>query len=262
VIKNIMLRQTWFDTPCTSGSYVHVIGDFNSTGQCVVDNTNNLLILHPDHLISATVVADSFGCVRRAVLQDRVKTTSQSSPPLLYGQVLHELFQEAMSENRWDIEFLKSAIEKTLPRHFEVLVDIGLNLNQAREHLHSKLLEMQSWAEMFLHVQPRTDALVRTRSAKSVSMSLSKLLDVEEHVWSPQYGLKGNIDATVQVVMDDDDGKQRVLTVPFEVKTGKRASEAHLAQTALYTLLVSDRYGKFPPSLNDVQNADELQIST
>jgi DNA replication ATP-dependent helicase Dna2 len=55
------------------------------------------------------------------------------------------------------------------------------------------------------------------------------------------YGLKGNIDATVQVVMHEE-GDQRTLTVPFEVKTGKRGSESHIAQTALYTLLLSDRY--------------------
>jgi len=72
-------------------------------------------------------------------------------------------------------------------------------------------------------------------------MCINKLLDVEEHVWSPMYGLKGNIDATVQVTMND--GKQsRTLTVPFEVKTGKNPSAAHRAQTALYNLLLSDRY--------------------
>lgn len=237
---------------------MHVIGDFNSTGQCIIDNANNLLILHPDHLISATVVADSFGCVRRAVLQDRVKTTSQSTPPLLYGQVLHELFQEAMRANRWDLDFLKDTTERILPRHFEVLVDIGLNLNQAREHLHSKLPEMRSWAEIFVRAEPRSDGLVKTRAGKSISMSVSKLLDVEEHVWSPQYGLKGNIDATVQVVMDDE--SRRVLTVPFEVKTGKRASESHIAQTALYTLLLSDRYGK-SLSTNDCLDTNVLQMS-
>jgi DNA replication ATP-dependent helicase Dna2 len=72
-------------------------------------------------------------------------------------------------------------------------------------------------------------------------MCVSKLLDVEEHVWSPMYGLKGNIDATVQVTMRD--GKEeRILTVPFEVKTGKNANASHRAQTALYNLLLSDRY--------------------
>ena len=75
-------------------------------------------------------------------------------------------------------------------------------------------------------------------------MAINKLLDVEEHVWSPRYGLKGNIDATVQVIMQDTDG-ERTLTVPFEVKTGKNfSSTSHRAQTALYTLLLSDRYGR------------------
>lgn len=72
-------------------------------------------------------------------------------------------------------------------------------------------------------------------------MAVTKLLDVEEHVWSPMYGLKGNIDATVEVAMIDGK-KKRTLTVPFEVKTGKHPSPNHMAQTALYTLLLSDRY--------------------
>ena len=58
------------------------------------------------------------------------------------------------------------------------------------------------------------------------------------------YGLKGNIDATVQVSMSDGDG-QKTLVVPLEVKTGRsNTNEGHRAQTALYTLLLSDRYGE------------------
>lgn len=72
-------------------------------------------------------------------------------------------------------------------------------------------------------------------------MGIKKLLDVEEHIWSPNYGLKGNVDATIQVTVNDG-GESRILTVPFELKTGKRVSESHFAQTALYTLLISDRY--------------------
>jgi DNA replication ATP-dependent helicase Dna2 len=55
------------------------------------------------------------------------------------------------------------------------------------------------------------------------------------------YGLKGNIDATVQVTMVEGNDA-RTLTVPFEVKTGKHANSNHIAQTALYNLLLSDRY--------------------
>lgn len=87
----------------------------------------------------------------------------------------------------------------------------------------------------------QADAIIEDRNGKSANVAITKLLDVEEHVWSPMYGLKGNIDATVEAIMLD--GKQsRTVTVPFEVKTGRFVNSSHMAQTALYTLLLSDRY--------------------
>lgn len=85
--------------------------------------------------------------------------------------------------------------------------------------------------------------MVEDRHNAKLNLSISKLLEVEEHVWSPMYGLKGNIDATVQVACNSEDGKKN-LVVPLELKTGKRdTNQGHRAQTALYTLLLSDRYG-------------------
>lgn len=85
------------------------------------------------------------------------------------------------------------------------------------------------------------DAIVQGRNGDKGNMCVNKLLDVEEHVWSPMYGMKGNVDATVQVTMKDG-SQRRTLTVPFEVKTGKNATSNHQAQTSLYSLLLSDRY--------------------
>lgn len=244
LFKAITLRQAWYDTPCTPDSFVHVIGAFSRNGQCIIDDHHNMLILHPDHLISATVVADSFGCLRRAVLQDRVKATSRANAPMLYGTLLHELFQEALKANRWDTDFLLQTIDKLIPSKFETILEINSSCEEVKEHISSKLPELQSWAKIFVRAQPRADAIVRERNGRQSVMSINKLLDVEEHVWSPMYGLKGNIDATVQVTMVDDQG-ERTLTVPFEVKTGKNTSNAaHVAQTALYNLLLSNRYGE------------------
>ncbi|KAA8625337.1 Superfamily I DNA and RNA helicase and helicase subunits [Pyrenophora tritici-repentis] len=242
LFKAITLRQAWFDTPCTTGSFVHVIGEFTNTGQCIIDDHHNMLILHPDHLISSTVVADSFGCLRRAVLQDRVKATSKANAPMLYGTLLHELFQEAMKVNKWDSVFLSEIIDVLLPRHLETILEINSTCEAIKEHMSSKLPELQAWAKLFVRAEPQNDAVVRELNGRQSIMSINKLLDVEEHVWSPMYGLKGNIDATVQVTMRDDQG-ERTLTVPFEVKTGKNSSNAaHVAQTALYNLLLSNRY--------------------
>ncbi|KAK3303298.1 DNA replication factor Dna2-domain-containing protein [Chaetomium strumarium] len=239
--RMVHLRGDWYDTQASTKAYVHIIGEFEPSGRCVIDNNHNTLILHPDQLVSSTVVADSFTCMRRAVLQDRVKATSEATPALVYGNILHEVFQEALMANSWDLGFLGSVINKILPKHLEDLYVIKVSLEDARSHLLSKMTELRSWAEAFVAANPKPNAFVQGKNGERVNMCVSKLLDVEEHVWSPMYGLKGNIDATVQVTMRD--GKaSKTLTVPFEVKTGKNATANHQAQTVLYNLLLSDRY--------------------
>jgi len=69
------------------------------------------------------------------------------------------------------------------------------------------------------------------------------------------FGLKGKIDATIQVTVQTRE-ETRTLTVPFELKTGKKSNVIdHRAQTMLYTLLMTDRYGKW------INNATERLAS-
>jgi DNA replication ATP-dependent helicase Dna2 len=99
--------------------------------------------------------------------------------------------------------------------------------------------------------------LTNTRSTVSQTslLAISELLDIEEDIWSPTYGLKGKIDASVQTVVKDQDSssiskgqlqlsKCSSSPMPFEIKTGRAvAGLEHRAQTMLYTLLMSERYG-------------------
>jgi DNA replication ATP-dependent helicase Dna2 len=119
-----------------------------------VDNQNNFIVLHPDHLISATVVADSFSCSRRAVLQDRVKAHSEASKPQVYGHILHEIFQEALKTNEWDLETLGRYIEELLVKYVESLFEIQISMAEAAEYLKSKMPAMKAWAETFVRVKP------------------------------------------------------------------------------------------------------------
>ena len=242
-LKAVTLRDSWADTRCTEGSYVHVVGTFDKHGHCIVTDAENMIILHPDHLISATAVGDSFSCMRKAVLQDRIKATSEPSAPMLYGTIIHEIFQDALKANRWDEEWLHEIINTRLDQHVEELYQTRLTLDGARQYLESKVPELQAWAGVFVKTGNEGLGAVKDRNGTVVQMSVNKLLDVEEHIWSPMYGLKGNIDATVQVAMEvEDGGDAHTLTVPLELKTGKRENASHRAQTALYTLLLSDRY--------------------
>lgn len=81
--------------------------------------------------------------------------------------------------------------------------------------------------------------------------------DIEENVWSPLFGLKGKIDATVRVTQyqTPDAGVEihrgpraaswHTAYMPLELKTGRggTAHTSHMAQTMMYCLLLKDRYG-------------------
>lgn len=168
--KVISLRESWFDCPYTKGSFIHLIGGFDAAGQCVVDDSQNMIILHPDHLLSATVVADSFTCNRRAVLQDRVKATSDPSRPQVYGHILHEIFQEAMKANRWELDWLNSKIDDVLPKYMESLYTIHVEPSEATEYLASKMPALKAWASLFVRSRPTVSTLFCT-SLSAISMA-------------------------------------------------------------------------------------------
>lgn len=106
--------------------------------------------------------------------------------------------------------------------------------------------------------------LTNTRAAAGQTslLAIAQLHDIEEDIWSPTYGLKGKVDASVQaIIVDQDDGARvtpfakaapptpRSWTMPFEIKTGRAvAGMEHRAQTMLYTLLMAERYGTEVPS--------------
>jgi len=82
-------------------------------------------------------------------------------------------------------------------------------------------------------------------------LAITKVLDIEEDIWSPRYGLKGKLDATVQSTVVEEkpslsaSSSKSVFSLPFplELKTGRSTmGMEHRAQTMLYTLLLSERY--------------------
>lgn len=252
----ITLRDSWFDTPLARGDIAHVtsIGRLEETpspthllGQIMISDAadSSMLIVHPDHMLTATSIADSFDCTRKAVLQQRIRASGEANKPVVYGNILHEIFQKALSANQWGEAFLSEVVEETVTNHVEDLWLLGMeDTVLAIEEIKAKMGEMASWARIFVAEQPSEVATIDGRQGDKARMSISKLIAIEEHIWSPQFGLQGKIDATVQMTeIEKPDGASRKLLHPFEVKTGRTTwSAMHLVQTALYTLLLSDRY--------------------
>lgn len=156
-----MLRDAWLATHITPGAYVHLVGTFPLSGQMIVDDHQNMIIVHPDHLVSATAVANTIDCLRKAVLESRVKATSAVKPPLVYGNILHEVFQTAMHHNKWDLTYLHALVLTVVTRHVEQLYEAGAqDMNTALEEINSRMPELSEWASVFVGKEPKVSLFV------------------------------------------------------------------------------------------------------
>ncbi|KAF8965377.1 AAA domain-containing protein [Flammula alnicola] len=238
---DVYLYDDWYQTDIRIDDIFNVLGTFSGPSSpspstlspasaapsgkrhISITSPTNMLILHPDLLLTATALSNAPQCRRKPLLAALVRSTSDTTPALVYGSILHEVMQRCLREGVWDAGFVDGCIGDAVQAGLGELVKLGVGEEVARrEHDRPSLL------------------------------AITKLLDIEEDIWSPTYGLKGKLDATVQGIIADPvpsssspSMKNTTSTpLPLELKTGRAlAGMEHRAQTMLYTLLLSERYG-------------------
>ncbi|KAJ1959819.1 DNA replication endonuclease-helicase Dna2, partial [Dipsacomyces acuminosporus] len=101
------------------------------------------------------------------------------------------------------------------------------------------------WAKDYMHGSSALGSQHLTHRGSTpadmkATVAISKIINTEENVWSPKFGLKGKVDLTV---LSRYSG-MGAFVEPLELKTGRNTTNtAHRAQLILYTLLLSERYG-------------------
>ncbi|ETO08714.1 hypothetical protein RFI_28673, partial [Reticulomyxa filosa] len=122
------------------------------------------------------------------------------------------------------------------------------NESSARQHLSAFVANMETFYKKLGFCQKKKVKIVGVE-------------DIEECIWSPMFGIQGQIDATLQCTSDTNVHSSKVKVkvkvstqtsaekktslsaglVPFELKTGKETETAKLqarAQLAMYSLLI------------------------
>ncbi|XP_030549255.2 DNA replication ATP-dependent helicase/nuclease JHS1 isoform X3 [Rhodamnia argentea] len=244
--RTIHLWDEWFYSIISPGDTVNVIGQFGAQGKCDVSRDNNLVIVHPDLLVSGTRVAASFTCPRRTVLDERLKSSEYSTAALI-GTLLHQIFQAGLVKEEPTKEFLDEYAGLVLQRNVESLYACGVSEKDMLDTLIEANPRLLDWITLFKNSQkaPTVD-FGSDDGLKKVN--ISEVIDIEEMSWAPKYGLKGMIDASVRVTVESNTYSVVEKIVPLEFKSGKgpngQSSMEHCAQVILYTLLMSERYMK------------------
>lgn len=271
----VLLRDSWLEAePAPApGDVARVVlcsRDFalqswqdSDIHEVIVNDAQNLLVLHPDTLVSGTAVADSFVCLRKSVLSGRnprgLGIAGVVSKAALQGSMIHDLFQAVLvqagdaAENGDKGEDMDSEdgplgvftvaaiVEDVISAHRLDLYSAEMTEMDARAMLSGSLPAVLDWVGAFLGYEKER---ARVRDKKQIcTVRVDGVRDIEESVWSPVFGLKGKIDASVRIMPDKVGELPR--TIPLELKTGSSkgfSGVSHYAQVVLYMLLMSHRY--------------------
>ncbi|OWK56050.1 DNA replication ATP-dependent helicase/nuclease DNA2, partial [Lonchura striata] len=156
--------------------------------------------------------------MRRAVLSERFRGSESGSHQMLVGTILHDIFQQSVTNN----------------------------LTQEKvQELANKIVYGQKYLKEIEIVNLWLNSLPRSNGGKTEDVSskieVVDILDIEETIWSPRFGLKGKIDVTARVKIHCQSGVQSRI-MPLELKSGKESNSIeHRSQVILYTLLNLER---------------------
>ncbi|ESQ35991.1 hypothetical protein EUTSA_v10006571mg [Eutrema salsugineum] len=244
----LYLWDEWFYSTVSPGDSINVIGDFDGDGKCDVDHQNNFLIVHPDTLIAGTKVAASFGCPRRTVLDERLRSNEHATAALL-GTLLHQVFQAGLTQESPSVDSLQEYASIVIKKNIESLYACGVHEGDVKATILGAIPKMLNWIHNFRYSKDSRISNVDFGSTNGQKMiKISEVIDIEEMSWAPKYGLKGMIDASVRVIVESEMNTANEKIMPLEFKSGKapsgQSSMEHSAQVILYTLLMSERYLK------------------
>ncbi|XP_077570114.1 DNA replication ATP-dependent helicase/nuclease DNA2 isoform X1 [Stigmatopora nigra] len=250
------LKDEWETTLVRRGDVIHLEGHADS-GCWTVDREHGLLVLQPDYLVSGTSISNSIRCMRRAVLGDIFKSFEGGSKQMLNGTIVHRVFQKAAEAKDFSLGTLSNMADEALhsPQYLGDMYTLGISQDEMKLELHNYLPSLEHWAQEYLHsptpkavslkIPNLGEAAVGTQDAATATVT--ELVDIEENVWSPRFGLKGKIDLTAQVRIkrrrNFSHESSEEMTIPLELKTGRESNSIeHRSQVILYTLMTLERY--------------------
>lgn len=119
---------------------------------------------------------------------------------------------------------------------------------QAMARMHQAIPSMLSWVQRFLRPMPAKNATVTVRAGEGVAggnlrpMCVRQVVDIEENVWAPKYGLKGMIDASLAASFHSAVSGLHISVLSIVWLTTRFVS-TQVRQYAAYTVEHDRQYG-------------------
>ncbi|KAM9913006.1 hypothetical protein OXX69_002000 [Metschnikowia pulcherrima] len=237
--SKLVVRGETAELDIKASDVVHVIHTTPENPRLISD-THNLLIWNPDTLVSSTTVADQLDCPRKTVLSKRLSFPGSYSIPLLTGTIVHEIFQLCFLAQKCTREYMESLADLEIKRRLLDIYTLGDVVDELKAKIFTHLPYIHRWFQLYFRKPPAE--IPTNKRQQKIRFSVAEVLDIEERVVSPMFGIKGIADVTLKANLQSENSKVQLL-LPMEIKTGQPYL-SHQAQAALYSLLFKDRYNE------------------
>ncbi|KAK8783277.1 hypothetical protein V5799_010358 [Amblyomma americanum] len=224
-----VLKGSWRNEKLALGNVISIHAKF-SGNTATVDSDNGLIVPHPDILVNSTTIVSSLFCTRKSILATKFRDVDSSNMTMLVGSIAHELFQKVVAR-RGSKDAMLEILNKLLQRNdfLHDMYSLKVTEVEVREQLLKLLPNISCWVESYMTTKPS--------ASEKKSLCVTEVRDIEDNYWCPRLGVKGKVDATVEVRIQD---RRRLL--PLELKTGRHTfSSEHKGQVILYTMMMAER---------------------
>uniref|UniRef100_A0A158P6R1 DNA replication ATP-dependent helicase/nuclease n=1 Tax=Angiostrongylus cantonensis TaxID=6313 RepID=A0A158P6R1_ANGCA len=217
----VYLQDQWADLSIEPNTRIRLIGAKPwGNADWLISNEHGVMIVAPDTLVPCTSITSATWCPRKIVLNERFRGPSVANKAMLIGIVVHELFQLVTRD--WLVTHWRENLRDDVVNQLVAL------------HVTPTLFETE--LEPYAEVGYFSTLLSRDFRKNFFWICVPEQVhDIEETIWSPQLGIKGKVDVTIEV--------STIQMRSLELKTGRSGQSAeHAAQVMLYSLMLSSRY--------------------
>ena len=196
------------------------------------EDTEKLLILYPNFLISGTTIVSSIRCKRKTVLNELFKR-GMFAKPLLLGNIMHEIFTTCFQNRNFSRSFFLENYRNVCKNvsHLESFYALDISPDMLAKEIEQYISPVARIGGALLGKFP---------SKPLEELNVHKLVceQVERNAWAPSVGLKGKMDVIAVPQSTSEDTK-----VILELKTGKDSNSIeHQDQVRLYgTIMKSEK---------------------
>jgi DNA replication ATP-dependent helicase Dna2 len=132
-----------------------------------ISASRNYIILHPDLLISATLISQTSYCARRPIIASLVSNSNFDPEPSsskanvslanVWGNFVHEIVQKSLRDALWDNAAITSKVDNLLksPRGIAELFRAGINIEQAKREISQRTQGLSGFGKRYMCTEPR-----------------------------------------------------------------------------------------------------------